>query len=166
MKAFDYCCCCINLRSGSIIIAIIQILSGFGIFLQVDFEFSRRDGTEGETNSRGRAPLIYMYFWSVIVACATSVIAGICLLFGAINHNAILTLMNLIITSILLVICNIIGPLGIVLTEGEKDERALNLRIASAIFLIVYSVLGFYFWMCVLSFLFKFKSGKYVFWKD
>ena len=166
MKAFDSFCCCINLRAGSIIIAIIQILSGFGIFLQVDFEFRRRDGTGGGTNSGGRDTLIWMYFWPVVVTCGTSVIAGICLFLGAIFHNAILTLLNLIITSILLVICNTMGVWGICLTEGELDERVLNLRIASAIFLIVYSVLGFYFWMCVLSFLFKFKSGKYVLWKD
>ena len=166
MKAFDYCCCCINLRAGSIIIAIIQILSGFAIFLQVDFEFRRRDETEGGTNSGGRDTLIWLYFGSLIITCGTSVIAGICLLIGAISHNAILTLLNLIITSILLVFSNTLGVWGIFLIEGGLDERVLNLRIASAIFLIVYSVLGFYFWICVLSFLFKFKSGKYVLWKD
>ena len=81
--ALNYCCCCINLRVGAIVIAILQILSGFGSFIQIGNDFRMNYELYCDEEKMKINNLV------AIVICFPSLVAGICLLFGAINRNAL-----------------------------------------------------------------------------
>ena len=68
---FQNCCCCIDLRVGTIIIAILEIIGGL-------------------CNLAGGRD------WDNIVVVCASAVAGICLLYGAIRCQQIPILINLI----------------------------------------------------------------------
>ena len=80
------CCCCFDLRTGSIIIAVLQIVGSLGML-------------GGATDEKT--------CWSVLVGVA----AGICLLIGAIKSNASAILVYLILAMIDIVLQVVVGIL-------------------------------------------------------
>ena len=93
---FNKCCGCNDLRTGCIIISILQILEGWGIFCSLE--------------------------WFTIITGIITTVAGACLLFGAIKNNRIGVLINLILTPISMLLVFIVailffvvGSLGLVI---------------------------------------------------
>ena len=143
------CCCCISLRTGSIILSIIGILGGIGT-------------------------LIYYYgYWVYIVDAGVYLVAYGALLFGALKRNPTSVLVNLVLTGIGVVVGMILGIFALLVTpsfipetsdncarmEDQLDKMSLTcdqykmIKIGStvSIFLIA-SALNVYFWICNFSF--------------
>ena len=140
------CCCCIDLRVGAIIIAVLQILEGLGSFAQYSDGFDPKTG------------------WIAIVICILCLAPGVCLLYGAITYNACATLANLIITAISILMF-MFGGIAVcvlfALAANTGDSGiATNFFMIVGIFLIVTSVIDIYFWICVYSFYAEIKPRK------
>ena len=82
------CCCCAGLRTGCIIISVLQILEGWGIFCSLE--------------------------WFTIITGIITTVAGAFLLFGAIKYNRIGVLINLILTPISMLLVFIVAILFVV----------------------------------------------------
>ena len=88
MKVFTKCCCCVDLRAGAIVIAIVDIAIGLASLVKP------------ESGS--------------YVGCLLLIGAGISLLIGAIKENQIATIVSLVLQMIGVVAYVIIGILLIV----------------------------------------------------
>ena len=154
--ALNKCCCCVNLRTGAIVIAILGILGSFGQFRSSE--------------------QIYIGIISVVLG----VLANLLLLHGAIKYNKTTTLVYLVLEAIF-IIWYIVG-LGFVIAglaskqvkpcwEGKWDSTVVwNIEDAQSIedaatcavtvgvligylvAIVIGIVLGIYFWVCVYSF--------------
>ena len=136
---FNKCCCCIDLRTGCIIIGILQIIGGPGNLSQ-------------SVN------------WASIIGAIASVIAGACLLFGSIKYNPIGVLINLVSTAISSLFLLILAILVFVLlgySDAALRQVGLNKTTVAALgvaYLLVFAF-NIYIWLCVWSFYKKLKSG-------
>ena len=158
--ALNKCCCCVNLRTGAIVIAILGILGSFGQLHDKDH--------------------IYIGIISVVVG----VLANLFLLHGAIKYNKTTTLVYLILEAIF-IIWYIVGMGFVIAALAAKelkpcwdgdwdfpvvwntvDSKIVDGKIedvgtcavvvgyltATLVAIIIGIALGIYFWVCVYSF--------------
>ena len=136
---FNKCCCCLDLRVGSIVIAVLQILQGLGSF------------------SEGTASIVSG------IAC---IAAGALLLYGAIKYHQTAVLVYLIIGMIGIVLVVIkaimsfiaIGTIPATCRSTACSNAQSTLTIYGIAFLVG-AALDVYFWLCVYSFHKGLKSG-------
>lgn len=129
------CCCCVELRTGAIVIAVLQILGALGNL------------------SNGLS-------WETLIYAVIGVACGACLLFGAIKNNAVGTLINLILTAIGIVWTIIIAAIFFYGSAvAYHSDQATAWAIAGVVSLIC-AGLNIYFWICVFSFHKEIKSGR------
>ena len=143
MSVLKYCCCCVDLRIGAIVIAILGVVEGIGDFLNAYglIHFYHID-TNGQF---GPMPDIVM-----MVAGAIRIIAGLCLLFGSIKHHQSTTLAYLVLHMLSIKIVVIGCAMGLIGSTYPLDA------------LYVYStkiILNIYFWSCIYSFYKGLESG-------
>ena len=137
------CCCCFDLRTGCIIIAVLQIVGSFAML----------GGTGAEDESGANEAC-----WSGLVGVA----AGICLLIGVIKSNASVILVYLILAMIDIVlqgavgimICVVSGALSRFAAE-TSDVLAASFAhsfLAFGMWIILMALIDIYFWVCVYRF--------------
>ena len=127
---FNQCCCCVDLRTGAIVIAVLDILNGFGNFSQ---------GATG------------------IVSGIALLVAGALPLYGAIKYHQMAVLVYLILEVIGIILLLIMAILVFVAGAQYGDIGAVAI-IGVVIFIV--AALHFYFWLCVYSFYKGLKSGS------
>ena len=144
------CCCCIPLRTGSIVLAVLGILQGLGSFGQG--------------------------YWPYIISGIIALAYGGCLLFGAIKYHekAVLVALvmqgtNLAISTIFCII--ILASVGFIVPALANDCEDLGLSGSRcdelksgtigilAGFFIGSILLNVYFWICNYSFYKELKEG-------
>ena len=145
------CCCCINLRIGCIVIAILQIVGSLGII---------------------GIPLYHSppYDTCLIIDCLAGVTSGICLLIGGIKSNASAILVYLILAVINFIIRFVVWTLTIglgavfVIFYGSHKRPQIDgghVLVVSIIGIsITVTALSIYFWFCVCRFYQLTKYGK------
>ena len=130
------CCCCFDLRTGSIIIAVLQIVGSLGMLGLATHESA---------------------CWSALVGVA----AGICLLIGAIKSNASAILVYLILAMIDIVLQVVVGILfcagsaALSNTTGILDapvDLYADFFLGFGIGIILMALIDIYFWVCVYRF--------------
>ena len=146
--ALGKCCCCVDLRTGAIIIAIIGIVGGF-------------------------VNLGSGHDWRHICFLILQLVASGCLLYGAIQCEKIPTIIYLVfqmisivliaIIIILFIVAIVIGPeacqktLKTLKAAPEDPEQACRAAIVVLeVYIFLYAValaLSTYFWICVYSFM-------------
>ena len=129
------CCFCIDLRVGAIIIALLEMVAAIGCII-VSSPFP----------------------WYVIMFEVCGLIAGGCLLVGAISYHKIATTINLVLTTMSMVFYVIAGIVLFVVTTGSHDPIGRSFNYVGALFIIL-ALINIYFWLCVFSFLRGLKSG-------
>ena len=151
------CCCCVPLRTGSIILAILGLLGGIGTF----------------ATSKG--------FWGSYILGVVYLVAYGALLFGAIKNNDKAVLINLVFTGIIMVLTVILGiiviaSIGIFAPGLENNCAAIaswlrqnqitcdqfkgtTIGRAAGIFFVSALING-YFWLCNYSFYKELKGGN------
>ena len=144
--ALNKCCCCVDLRTGAIIIAILGLLGSFGNF--------------GSGIAIG------------IVTLIGGIVANVCLLVGAIKYNRTTTLIYLIMEAIFIILY-IVGLVLLIVVlagtgmsacwdnwdlevefNGDVANCAVAVGILSAL-LVAFSIgiaISIYFWVCIYSF--------------
>ena len=146
------CCCCVDLRVGSIVIAIIGFVGGFGN-LGVSL---KQDGAE----------------WSSICFAISQSVASGCLLYGAIKREKTPTLIYLAFEMVSIILLAIIIILTIIAMLAASSacqsssiqmspvlrpgDNCADLNVGFAVVIAVYAAflaLSIYFWICVHSFL-------------
>ena len=130
------CCCCVNLRIGAIIIAIVEIGGGIGTC------FSKN----------GRIELNY-------VSGVICIIAGLCLLFGSIKYHQGATLAYLVVHMLAIVLMAICMFVFIGFASGLVPTWMILLVVT---LLSTQIGLCIYFWSCIFSFYKGLKSGDIV----
>ena len=150
------CCCCIPLRTGSIILAILGILGGIGSFAQ----------------SRGQ--------WTNIIQGIFLLLAYGSLLYGALKYNEKAVLISLVCIGLSIALGIVICIIAIANIETIVPELANNcaaiidelhktgitcdawksytIGITAGVF-ITLSLLNVYFWICNYSFYKELKEG-------
>jgi len=143
------CCCCLDLRTGAIVIAVLGIVGSF-----VNLAFS--------TN------------WTMIGEIILMLVVSFCLLFGAIKVNEIAVLIYLIL-NILQIISEfavgifflVAGSAWKVVSQVHQDDgstvttEALGIAaIFGGVYIILWACLDIYFFICVHSFYREIKDGK------
>ena len=155
MCEVNKCCCCVDLRTGAIVIAILQLIGGAGCFGMGASE------------------------WQNILNGVVGLLAGVCLLVGAINYHQTATLVYLVLDMIAIVLVGvamaviIIGGATVTASasgypdlqdnQGAQDVVTAFGAIFITIFAIVYGLIALfyiYFWVCVFSFYKGLKSGE------
>ena len=142
------CCCCVDLRTGAMIIAVLYIIGGFGLL--------------------GKPPIT----WDTILTCITCVISGACLLFGAIKYNWTATLVNLVFSAvgiaswIIVTVMLLLVAFGLVSGQQMPNHQKNAFWTGSisafitGVLLIAVVFVKMYFWICVYSFYRNLKSGN------
>ena len=161
------CCCCFDLRTGSIIIAILHIVVSLGM---LSFGLSEyRDFNIWTSIYRNIGTAIRL---SILLDCVAGVAAGICLLIGEIKSNASAILVYLILAGINFFIRCVIGLLifGPIVAFGffyrDRNSRGFQFNEGHVIvisiigILIAVMALSIYFWVCVYRFYLLTKYGK------
>ena len=141
------CCCCVDLRTGAIVMAVLEIIGGLGMF------------------AGG--------LWQDILSAVVTIGAGVCLLFGAIKYHQLATLVYLVLQMIAIVLSGvamimvIIAATAITATgnsgvQGNAVGGTSVIVLASvlAAFYGIFTSLNIYFWVCVFSFYKGLKTGK------
>ena len=138
------CCCCFDLRTGSIIIAILQIVGFLGTLIYgLQMILDTIDA------------------WSLGVLClgVLGVAIGICLLIGSIKSNAPAILVYLILEWIYIILLCILGILVSVFSFwGGKGPHIPGLVLGISI--IALDIIPIYFWVCVYHFYQLTKYGE------
>ena len=153
------CCCCVPLRTGSIVLGVLGLLGGFGNFLQAGGS------------------------WAYIILGIFYLIAYGALLFGAIKYNDKAVLVNLVVTAIIIVLgvvfaiiilvdIEVVVPefanncaffaeeLGQAITVETCDQlKALTGGGTAAVYFFA-ALLNSYFWVCNYSFFKELKGGS------
>ena len=141
------CCCCVDLRTGAIVMAILEIIGGLGMFA-------------GDEVAIGGA--------------VVTVGAGLCLLFGAIKYHKLATLVYLVLQMIAIVLSGVAMIMVIVAAtavtatvSGSSHVHSNEVGAAGGVLLGVmasfygiFASLNIYFWVCVFSFYKGLKTGK------
>ena len=96
------CCCCIPLRTGSIVLGVLGLLGGIGTFAK----------SEG--------------LWFNIVLGVFYIIAYATLLFGALKENGTAVLVSLVCTAIIIVLGIVFGTIIVASIETFVPEFANN----------------------------------------
>ena len=151
MYQLKKCCCCVDLRTGAILMAIVEIIGGLGMF--------------------GKSQL----GWHDVLNNVFAIGAGVCLLFGAIKYHQAATLVYLVLQMIAIVLL-VVAMLMMIIwatataaavsgnhgVQGNEGGVAMVIATAVMIYGIVAS-LHIYFWLCVFSFYKGLKTGEIAF---
>ena len=146
--ALSKCCCCVDLRTGAIVIAVLGLLGSFA-----NFQHGLVVG---------------------IISCVGGLAANLCLLHGAIKYNRTTTLVYLILDAIFMIlllvglILIIVGLSSSTLSPCFKSETSaaeidwngtmvtcsvtVGILIALLVSFIIGIAISIYFWVCVYSF--------------
>lgn len=168
MCAFTKCCCCVELRIGAIIIAILDLLIGIpyfavAIWASVGITHVTTDVYTSDT------PIYSVFIAITVFNYLTSVVAlgmGLCLLLGSIFHNKIAILVYLVVKMIGIVVASIgliVGIAGAILvgvalslndrnTIIHPSYGLLAAIICAIVFTFISILLQIYFWICVYAF--------------
>ena len=151
------CCCCVPLRTGSLVIAVLGILGALGIL----------------ASSKGQ--------WPSIVEGIFFLLPYAFLLFGAIKYNDKAVLVCVVLTALSIIIGIVFGIIAIVKIEIinpllandceafdyasdftfflDCDKEKFKARAITAAYLFVLSLVEVYFWICNFSFYKELKKG-------
>ena len=154
-KMLSKCCCCIPLRTGSLILAILGILCGIGTVAQ------------------------YREQWGGIIQGIFYLLAYGSLLYGALKYNEKAVLTSLVITGLSIALGIIICIIAIanietfnpqlanncagLIVDGRMyvncdDVKSAAIGLTAGVF-IIGSILNAYFWICNYSFYKELKEG-------
>ena len=154
------CCCCVPLRNGSIVLAVLGILIGILIGI----------GSFAKSGGFGLHIIVAIFY----------LLAYGALLFGAIKYNDKAVLFNLVLTAILIVL-GIVGASIVIATiqtlapELDNNCAALAKKLAqehitcdemksatigTATGILIVTFLQIYFWVCNYSFYKELKGGS------
>ena len=143
---FNKCCCCIELRVGAIIIAVLEIIEALGCL-------------------RYGIHLISLRYYYIVTAILRLVSGG-CLLYGAIKYHQIMTIMNLVFSMTGIVFCVVVGvyifaslPFYINPDKGAILNSTAEQEAVTGVGWIIGALVTLYFWLCVFSLLKALKSG-------
>ena len=142
------CCCCLDLRIGCMVIAILQIFVGLGHL--------------------GRTP----FTWNVFLGATLGVACGVVLLYGTIKNNQTATTIYLVFAVIAIVVHVIAAILIFVAVKqvakemneiGENTDATVTEKEGNiiGIVLLIVALVEVYLWICVYSFLKEVKLGAY-----
>ena len=155
--ALSNCCCCVNLRTGAIIIAVLGLLASFGNFQN-----------------------------GLVVGILTlvgGIVANLCLLHGAIKYNRTTTLVYLVMEAIFIILY-IVGLIFIIIgltnssvkecMSGDNWDTVIaykdspvtcsvivGILIALLVAFIIGIAISIYFWVCVYSFFDDLKRQQF-----
>ena len=128
------CCCCVDLRTGAIVMAILQLIGGAGMF-----------GMGAE--------------WQNILSALVGVGAGVCLLFGAIKYHQQATLVYLVLQMIAIVLI-VVAIIVAIVAFAALSGAAVTLIVIPLIIYGIFVSVHIYFWVCVFSFYKGLKTGE------
>ena len=137
MCVLKNCCCCVDLRFGAIVIAILGVVDGIGAFFTIN----------GAVGYDGLTTIQYIF---MCLGGAVKIIAGLCLLFGSIKYHQSTTLAYLVLQMLSIKIVVIGCAMGLIGSAYPLDA------------LYVYStkiILNIYFWSCIYSFYKGLENG-------
>ena len=151
------CCCCVSLRAGCIILAVVGIIVNCGFF-----GLAGQCGTNGCGND----------FYVITVGNVIGIIGCVCLLFGSINYNRIGVLVYLVveIITIILYFANAMMTFAAyaqydnatkLIPKSAIPNTGKNTILASGISVLLVVLLSVYFWICVLSFFRKIGDNSF-----
>ena len=144
MSVLKYCCCCVDLRIGAIVIAILGVVEGIGAFLNA-YGYGLIHLDQIDTNGFITIQNIVM-----CVAGGIRIFAGLCLLFGSIKYHQSTTLAYLVLEMLSINIVVIGCAIGLI---GSKFSLNALLVFSTQI------ILNIYFWSCTYSFYNGLESG-------
>ena len=158
------CCCCIELRRGSILLGILCTILGLATFIFGTFIYSSLVPTYFQ--------IIYL---PIMFSSIFYVVTHGCLWFGAVNYDTIAIMVYLVCQAFMIV--GIIGFCIVLMTLinnvlskqaaegcGVKDNPSCNVAIViiniivAEQFLIIL-IINIYFWICIYSFYLNLKEG-------
>ena len=139
---FSKCCCCVPLRTGSIVLAIIGLLYGIVPFTTPEW-----------------ISMIGFWLWKTYILGALYLFGYAALLFGALKYNDKAVLVNLVCTPIIIVLTTIMGIWLIVEIVRFEMVGCLECWV-QLVLLIVSAFLNGYFWLCNYSFYKELKGGN------
>ena len=155
MYQLKKCCCCVDLRTGAILMAIVEIIGGLGMF--------------------GKSQL----GWHDVLNNVFAIGAGVCLLFGAIKYHQMATLVYLVLQMIEIVLIGVAMLVGIIAgtavtvavsdhpdLQGNQDVQGA-VQVGGAIVVVltmipfgIIALFYIYFWVCAFSFYKGLKTGE------
>ena len=100
MCEVNKCCCCVDLRTGAIVIAILQLIGGAGCFGMGASE------------------------WQNIMNGVVGLLAGVCLLVGAINYHQTATLVYLVLDMIAIVLVGV--AMAVIIIGGATFTASVS----------------------------------------
>ena len=127
------CCCCVDLRTGAIVMAILEIIGGFGLI--------------GKSTE-----------WPDILNVVVAIGAGVCLLFGAIKYHQLATLVYLVLQMIAIVLI-VVAIIVAIVAFAALSGAAVTLIVIPLIIYGIFVSVHIYFWVCVFSFYKGLKTG-------
>ena len=149
MCVLKNCCCCVDLRIGAIVIAILGVVDGIGAF----FTINEGVGYDGLTTIQ------YIF---MCLGGAVKIIAGLCLLFGSIKYHQPTTLAYLVLNMISIHFVVIGCAIGLIQSTGGIYIGYFNGLFYISYILVIFSteiILNIYFWICIFSLYKGLKSG-------
>ena len=168
MCEFAKCCCCVDLRLGAILIAVLDIIFGILMILK---SFTRHTHVNFIASNYTRIldmedsdkDQIWMKCMELEnITALASVAAGVFLIIGATKYNKMTTAvylgMQMIGTACLLVPMTFHTVNYVQEQEHDNKEKA-SFGIRIALFSIIF-ILSIYFWICVFSFCKHLRRGK------
>ena len=177
MCSFTKCCCCLDLRIGAIIIAVLELVMGIPcLVLAILYSTSVIPGADGTIYRDDRqlqtiAAIIITLTAFNYLKSVSALVTGLCLLFGSIFNKKILTLIYLVLKLLSIVVAGIEMIVGIVGGSlvgtylGDPHDSVINhsalvLMISMIVLLLISIILQTYFWICVFSFYNRELKGK------
>ena len=133
------CCCCVDLRTGAIVMAILQLIGGAGMC-----------GMGAYLNILSDI-LVYP-------SIGIFVGAGVCLLFGAIKYHQLATQVYLVFQMIAIVLAGV-GIIYAIVVFAALSGAAVALIVIPVIIYVIFASVHIYFWVCVFSFYKGMKTG-------
>ena len=134
MYQLKKCCCCVDLRTGAILMAIVEIIGGLGMF--------------------GKSQL----GWHDVLNNVFAIGAGVCLLFGAIKYHQLATQVYLVLQMIAIVLTGV-GIIYAIVVFAALSGAAVTLIVIPLIIYVIFASVHIYFWVCVFSFYKAMKTG-------
>ena len=146
------CCCCVPLRTGSIVLSVLGLMGGVGMML------------------RGFSD------WSNVVSGILTILAYASLMYGCLKNHPTAVLVYLVVDALAIIFTMFIAILSIAAvtlmfpditdecakarytTEQCDNLKAATIGFAASLFFGI-TILNAYFWVCVFSFYKELKSG-------
>ena len=146
------CCCCIPLRTGSIVLSVLGLMGGVGMML--------RDFSD----------------WSNVVSGILTILAYATLMYGCLKNHPTAVLVYLVLDALAIIFSIFIAILSIAAvtfmfpyiadecakamytTEECDNLKAATIGFAASLYVGI-AILNSYFWICVFSFYKELKSG-------